>query len=421
MELLNPYTGIIAVCIIIILSHQFNWISKMSNIPSVLLLILLGIGIRFGLDSLNIKITDYLRYFLVVIGIVGLIMIVLEAALELELTREKRGLIARSFFLALISLGACIALITWIFYTYLIDDLFTALLYAVPISVVSSAIVIPSVGNLVKKSKEFLIYESTFSDILGIMVFFYLLSSLETGSAKEIILHISINVVITIVVSVVIGYLMVILLEKLKSQVKLFLLIAVLVLLYSVGKLLHFSSLIMILVFGIILNNNRLFFAGKLKSLINLEPLKKVQSDFHILTMESAFFIRTFFFVIFGMTLEIKSLFDAKAAIISLVIVTGIFLIRFITLKIFTGKRLLPELFVSPRGLITILLFFSIPVSYQSSDFNAGILLYIILITNIIMAISLMFKGKDREYAEKLNFDDWDELDKEIKTLSKKD
>ena len=36
------------------------------------------------------------------------------------------------------------------------------------------------------------------------------------------------------------------------------------------------------------------------------------------------------------------------------------------------------------------------------------------------MAISLMVKGKDREYAEKLNFNDWNELDQEIKALSKK-
>ena len=392
----------------------------MSNIPSVLMLILLGIGIRFGLDHFKIGVVNYLEDILVVIGIIGLIMIVLEAALELELAKGERPLIAKSFFVAFFSLGICIALITWIFNTYLIDNLFSALLYSIPISVVSSAIVIPSVGSLVKTSKEFLIYESTFSDILGIMIFFYLLGSIEKSSASEIIVLISLNIAITIIVSVILGYLMVLLLEKLKSQVKLFLLIAVLVLLYSIGKLMHFSSLIMILVFGMILNNSPIFFAGKLKSLINLESLKEVQNDFHILTMESAFFIRTFFFVIFGMTLELKSLIDLRAAIISLAIVTGIFLIRFIVMKIFFVKRLFPDLFVSPRGLITILLFFSIPASYQNSEFNTGILLYIILITNIIMAISLMTTGKTRDYTEKLIFNDWDELDKEIETLSKK-
>jgi len=65
-------------------------------------------------------------------------------------------------------------------------------------------------------------------------------------------------------------------------------------------------------------------------------------------------------------------------------------------------------------------LFFSIPASNQNSEFNTGILLYIILITNIIMAISLMSTGKTIDYAEKLTFNDWDDLDKEIETLSKK-
>jgi Kef-type K+ transport system membrane component KefB len=416
---MNPYTGIIAGCIILILSYQFNWISKVFNIPSVLLLILLGIGIRFGLDYLKISIVSNLMDVLVLIGVVGLIMIVLEASMELDLTREKKPLIVKSFFLALFSLGACIAFITWVLNRFLIDDQFTAVLYSVPLSVVSSAIVIPSVGNLMKRNKDFLVYESTFSDIMGIMVFYFLLSSIEKESAGQIILHISINIVVTIILSVIISYLMVILLEKLRASVKLFLLISVLILLYSLGKILHYSSLIMILIFGIILNNSKIFFSRKLKSLINIDSLKKVQDDFHILTKESAFFIRTFFFVIFGMTLELNNLLDLNSALISLGIVTGILLIRLISLKIFMVKRLFPEVFVFPRGLITILLFFSIPVSNQSSEFNSGILLYVILITSVIMAISLMIKGEDREYAEKLNFKDWDELDKEIKSLSK--
>jgi len=78
-----------------------------------------------------------------------------------------------------------------------------------------------------KKKREFLIYESAFSDILGIMIFFYLISSVGKGSTGEVVLHISLSLGLTIILSVIIGYLMVILLEKLRSQVKLFLLISV--------------------------------------------------------------------------------------------------------------------------------------------------------------------------------------------------
>ena len=420
MDLQNPYIEVIGVCLILIMSYQFNWLSKVMNIPSVLLLILVGIGIRFGLDYLGVETGENMMQLLQVIGIVGLIMIVLEASLELELKRENRPLIIKSFFLALFSLAACIAFITWIINSFLIEDLFTSVLYSIPLSVVSSAIVIPSVGSLLKKKREFLIYESTFSDILAIMVFFYILSNVDEGSAGAVVMNISISLGLTIFLSVIIGYLMVILLNKLQTQVKLFLLIAVLMLLYSVGKLFHFSSLIMILVFGLILNNANIFFAGTLKNWIDFPSLKKVQGDFHLLTMESAFFIRTFFFVIFGITLELNNLLDLNAALISLGIIVGIYIIRAISLKIFLVKRLFPEVFVAPRGLITILLFFSIPVSYMDADFNSGILLYVILVTSIIMAMSLIAKGKDREFAEKLNFTDWEELDREIEVLSKK-
>ncbi len=417
---MNPYTLIIAGCIILILSYQFNWLSKVFRIPSAILLILLGIGIRLGLDYLNITISHNLMDILLLIGTVGLIMIVLEAAFDLDLTREKRPLIVKSFFLALFSFVTCGAFITLLLNWLLIDDLFSAVIYSVPLSVVSSSVVIPSIGNLMKGKKDFLIYESTFSDILGILIFFFLIGNIEQGSPGKIILHISINLAVTIILSVIIGYLMVILLEKLRAQVKLFLMIAVLILMYSLGKLFNFSSLILILIFGLILNNGKIFFPGRLRNLIDFDSLRKIQNDFHILTIESTFFIRTFLFVIFGMTLELNSLLNVKSAMISLGIVSGIYLIRLISMKIFFIKRLLPEVFVAPRGLITILLFFSIPASLQNNEFDSGILFYIIIITSVIMAISLMLKGVDRAYPEKLNFKDWDELDKEIGSLSKK-
>jgi hypothetical protein len=75
------------------------------------------------------------------------------------------------------------------------------------------------------------------------------------------------------------------------------------------------------------------------------------------------------------------------------------------------------ELFVAPRGLITILLFFSIPAAYQFAGFSPGILLYTILITSVIMAAVMVVKGKETERFEKLEFDDWDELDREIAGL----
>ena len=51
---------------------------------------------------------------------------------------------------------------------------------------------------------------------------------------------------------------------------------------------------------------------------------------------------------------------------------------------------------------------------YQQEHFNKGILLYTIILTSIIMTISMMLKGDEQEYVADLNFDKWEDLDKEI-------
>ncbi len=417
IDFTNPYLGVIAICIILIFSYNFNLIAKYTNIPSVLLLILLGVFIKQGLIALYIDTGESLFTILEVVGIVGLIMIVLEAALELELKKEKTTLILKSFFIALTALLATSFLTAYIIYSFIIDNAFLSMVYAIPLSVMSSAIIIPSVAGLAKNKKEFLIYESAFSDILGIMIFYFILDNAETATVGAIIFNVTSNIISTILLSVVISYLLVLLLQQINSKVKLFLLISVLVLLYSVAKLLHFSSLLIVIVFGLVLNNYEIFFRGSFKSWIKENRLIPVIKDFQLVTMESTFIVRTFFFVIFGMTLEIADLLDMNAALISLGIITGILVIRYICLKLFRIKNILPELFVAPRGLITILLFFAIPVSFQSSKFSSGILLYTILISSIIMTAALVIKGKDPEQVESLNFEDWDDLDKEISEL----
>ena len=50
MEVINPYIAIIGISLIIILSYFFNVISQKTNIPSVLMLIILGILFKQGMN-----------------------------------------------------------------------------------------------------------------------------------------------------------------------------------------------------------------------------------------------------------------------------------------------------------------------------------------------------------------------------------
>ncbi|MBL4862003.1 MAG: cation:proton antiporter [Crocinitomicaceae bacterium] len=395
----NPYVFIMALAGIIILSFFFNIIAKKTNIPSVLLLIGLGMGIKAALSSYDLLDEDLqLNTLLEVLGNVGLVMIVLEAALDLKLEREKMGLIFRSLLIAFIGIGGSMfAIGAFFLYIFPSTDFYTAIIYATPLSIMSSAIIIPSVGRLTGTKKEFMVYESTFSDILGIMVFYFMIGADGGAGGDSIAWGIALNVGGTIVLSVVVAYVMVYLFQHLRMQVKLFLIIGVLMFLFAVGKFFHLSSLLIILAFGLVLNNTDVFFRGPLSKLFDREKVKPILHDFHTLTLESAFLIRTFFFVIFGLSITVSSLYNFEVAVNSIVIVLIFYAVRYISLRFLARENLFPELFIAPRGLITVLLFFVLLKNedYVIENFDTGLLLYPILITSIIMMIALIsYKGE---------------------------
>lgn len=387
---------------VVILSFFFNILSKKTNIPSVILLIGLGIGIKAIMTANNILDKDLaLDTILEILGNIGLVMIVLEAALDLKLEREKTGLIIRSFIIAVLGIGGSMFAIGGFFlYIFPSTSFYTAIVYATPLSIMSSAIIIPSVGRLTGKKKEFMVYESTFSDIVGIMVFYFMIGAdgvSEKGAQGSLFFEIVLNIGVTFLLSVVVAYVMVYLFQHLRMQVKLFLIIAVLILLFAVGKYFHLSSLLIILAFGLVLNNTELFFQGKLSKFFNHEQVKPILHDFHNLTLESAFLVRTFFFVVFGLSITLSSLYNLEVAINSFVIVGIFYAIRVILLRFVSRENLFPEVFIAPRGLITVLLFFVLLKhdTIHIPNFDTGLLLYPILISSIVMMIALIaYKGE---------------------------
>ena len=410
METISSYNLIIGASVIVVLSFWFNSISKKTNIPSVLMLIVLGVLINIGLSFFIADDINFARLFggsLEILGTVGLIMIVLEAALELELKREKAIPILKSMAIALIGLVGSAWVAALILYQF-IDGMTmqSAWLYATPLSILSSAIIIPSVGGLVESKKEFHIYESTFSDIFGIMMFYFLTGGLNPESDGGIA-GFSINLVLTIVIAVVASYAIILVFQRIKSQAKLFLLIAVLLLLYAIGKQMHLSSLIIILIFGLIIKNIKLFFPGKTKIFLEENSMRQMYHELHIITLETAFVVRTFFFVIFGITIVLSSLLSIKVTLISILIIASIYAIRWVILRVFIGKDMLPQLFIAPRGLITVLLFYAIPSQAEVEGFESGILLFVIIATSLIMTWA-MIKDK-RKIGTML-----DEIDEEV-------
>ena len=393
MAFLDSYGLIIVFSLTIIVSYFFNLYAKKSGVPAVLMLIGLGIIIHYGLLLFGEKSLDLARP-LEVLGVIGLILIVLEAALDLRLQKEKASLIIKSFLVALLGLGGTVYLAALSLNYFLHIEFLNALLYTIPLSVLSSAIILPSIDDLGEDKREFMIYESTFSDIIGIVGFYSVLTMLGSSSSEGVYGEVFGNLALTVLFSVIISYILICVFQNIKGHVKLFLLISILLLLYAVGKMFHLSSLIIILIFGIILNNYKLFFRGVLGKLVDMERVEDVLGDMKVVTAETAFVVRTFFFILFGWSVSLISLLSFNVIGLGLLILFIIYLVRAIVLFVFNGKDIMPQLFLAPRGLITILLFFAIPKELAVETDFQGVLLFIILVSCLVMSWSLMQQKK---------------------------
>jgi len=388
----NSYVLISLVSILVILSYGYSALSYRTNIPSVLMLLLTGIVGRVVFNDMGYEMPP-MQTVLEFFGIAGLILIVLEGALDLRLKRDKLWLIVQSFFSALVILMASsFSIAGAIHLLYSEISYYTCLVNAIPLAVISSAIAIPSIGQMKEQKKEFIIYESIFSDILGILFFNAVVTNptFVLSDAAWLVGDFMIIIVISIVISLLILYFI----DKTTMNIKFFLLIAIMVLLYTFGKMIHLSSLLMILFFGLILNNLDLWAKKRTKKFLNVKKLQQGIENFKLITSESAFLIRTFFFFIFGFTVSLNLMFKPRIIITGIMIVGIIYAIRFIYLMFITRRNLYPELFVAPRGLITILLFYSIPLELSIGVISEGVLFTVIILTSIIMMLGLMGSGE---------------------------
>ncbi len=399
----NPYVIIILASLLIVFSYIFTQISKYTKIPSVIFLIGTGVAAQYGVKSMGMEVPDLSRH-LGLLGIVGLMMIVLEGALDIKIHRNKIKTILAAFATSIIILGVTNSLISCILYFTLSVEFMDAFFYAIPLSVVSSAIVIPSVHTLIPAKKEFMILEATLSDIFGIMLFE--LWIIEPHIGQTYTEAISLNILISVGLSVLLSYFLVYIFLKIKTEIKFFLFLAILALLFSVGEYFHYSALIIILVFGLVLNNTHVFFRGFLKKLVSHEKVKAIRHEFVIITIESSFLIRTFFFVVFGLTMNLEGLFNPESIIIAVLIMMVIFFTRALNLKVFIKSTIFPQMLIAPRGLVTILLFQKIVEHYHIIPFSEAILAWVIIGTNLVMMFGLIASGSTEEDTLRINATD---------------
>ncbi len=149
----NPYVVIIIFSLLIIFSYVYNQLAKLTKIPAVIFLISTGVVIQYALKYLEISVPD-LQTPLQLLGVVGLMMIVLEGALDLKIHRDNLKMIFSALGASIVILGITNALIAGVLFYFLKINYLASFLYAMPLSVVSSAIVIPSVHQLIPAKRN---------------------------------------------------------------------------------------------------------------------------------------------------------------------------------------------------------------------------------------------------------------------------
>ena len=390
--------------LLIIFSYLFDSYARKTKFPAVILLMLTGIIIRVISNLYGFNDFSFLDNLVPVIGTIGLILIVLEGALELEISIQKLPVILKGFFAAFIILVVNIFALTFIFNEILGMNYTNSVIYSIPLSIISSAVAIPSAASLLKHQKEFVIYESTFSDILGIMIFNYAIKLYKNDNpliSSESIISLIIQVIGVIVISLIITYLLFRLIQKIEQKVKFFLILALLILVYAFGKLFHLPALVTIFIFGIFLSNVRVLLPKFLRENLNLEQNKKELSDFHILTAESTFIVRTFFFLFFGFSVNLENFLSFSPFIYGFLIFFTMFIIRYLYLGLTTFKlNPSPLVFMGPRGLISILLFLQIKdldfVNISDSIIDEKVLLIVILSSMLAMLFGRIKKDNKK-------------------------
>jgi hypothetical protein len=378
-------TAILAASGLLLFAYAIEHFGRHFRLPSVVLLIVAGLIARRILDAFDLQF-HWVEPIVPVIGTLGLILIVLEGALDLTVTKERHGLIltaaASSLLGFVVTLGAFAAM-----FAYLLDfPADTAMLAAIPFAVISSAVAIPSAAGLADKPREFVVYESSLSDILGVLVFYAWLSSQGSigGFAADLFGGGAVSVLAAIVAALVLFYFI----NQIAGPVRFLPILAGLVFLYAAGKEVHLSSLLVVLVCGLVINNPRLITWHSALRGLKSERYEQTLAEFKGLVAELTFATKSFFFLLLGYWTDITQMRSISAWLVTIAGIAAILASRWLILKLMRRPAIVQLVWIAPRGLVTVLLFLSARETGKLDNFPIGSVMLVVLVTSALTALA---------------------------------
>ncbi len=319
-------TTILIIGLMLFFAHFLSLQFGKTNIPDVLVLMLVGIviGPLFGIATPE----DFGKIGSL-IATIALVVILFEGGTTLNLDELGKSL-GMTGLLALVSFVLTAAIIGAIGFYFLRLELLPAIMLGVTLGNTSSSVVIPMVKSLKMSNKPatVLVLESALTDVLSIVGVFALLQIYTKGGVEAggLVGSVLASLIFAVVFGVLggIGWLLV--LGKVRGFPNtISSTLAYVFIVYGLTEMLHFSGAIAALALGFSLTNFQKFNLYRIPNVDkNIVPLNEIDLAFY---SEAVFLLKTYFFVYLGISIHFSDVALGVTAISMMVLVYAMRLI----------------------------------------------------------------------------------------------
>ncbi len=402
-------TTILAIGLMVFFAHFLSLQFRKTNIPDVLVLMLVGIVIG---PLLGITTPEDFGKIGSLIATIALVVILFEGGTSLNLDVLGKSL-GTTGLLAIACFVLTAVIVALIGFYALGLELLPATLLGVTLGNTSSAVVIPMVSalRLSEKPATVLVLESALTDVLSIVGVFALLQIQTQGGVVpgRLVGSVLASLIFAAAIGVLggIGWLLV--LGKVRDFPNtISSTLAYVFILYGLTEMLGFSGAIAALALGITLTNFEKFGLYRISNIDkNLVPLNEIDLTFY---REAVFLLKTYFFVYLGISIHFGNALLANAAI---AMVLMVYVMRFgLTRFIFRGagyslRDAAITSMMAPKGLAAAVLA-TLPLEYgvAGGEVIRDVTYMVVLVSITLTALLVMIypnRFAQRLYALTLN------------------
>ena len=377
---------------LIVLAFVANRLFRRTRIPDLVILIAIGVLLGPVLGWVNAQQFKPVTH---AFGTLALIVILFEGGLELKL-RETIRHFPGAILLAILSYVLSVGLVAVVAFYGLHLGLTSALIVGAVVGCTSSAMVLPILQQIQvsEPTKVTLLLEASVGDVLAVLTAESLLNMGATSGLQSVFGGLLQEVGVPLVFALGAGVLWSRLLPHMSEERFWHVLtFGMVLLLYSGSEALHGSGLIAVLVFGMTLANISSSISPQIESPTHL-GLPPGQEHLPMLTFHSelAFLLRTFFFALLGVVVEVLPL---QYLLPTAGILGAILVARWVAALVSRwSRREIPArerdliIWLLPRGLITAVLAIQVvQIRGEEFAFLPAVAFAVILATNVMVIL----------------------------------